>query len=102
MAFELLLCSGSDDQIGYLRRKETPQPAHALDFANLVSDTLFKLLVQFVEVIEQSCVLDGDHSLGGKILYKLDLLFTKGAHLLAVDYDHADEFALLQHRYGDV
>ena len=45
MAFELLLGSRSDDQIGYLRRKETPQSAHALDFAHLIGDALFELLV---------------------------------------------------------
>ena len=48
MAFELLLGPGRDDQIGYLRRKETPQSAHALDFVYLVRDTLLKLLIQVV------------------------------------------------------
>src|SRR5262249_53602652 len=41
MAFELPLCSGGYDQIGYLRRKETAQSAHALNFAHLVRNTLF-------------------------------------------------------------
>ena len=45
MAFELLLRPRSDDQIGHLWRKETSEAAHALDFAHLVGDTLFKLLV---------------------------------------------------------
>ena len=45
MAFELLLAAGRDDQIGYLRRQEASQPAHALDFAYLVGDALFELLV---------------------------------------------------------
>ena len=45
MAFELLLAPRGNDQIGHLRRQEAPQPAHALDFAHLVSDALFELLV---------------------------------------------------------
>ena len=74
MAFELLFRPGSDDQIGYLRRKETSQSAHALDFADLVRDPLFKLLVQLVEIVEQSRVLDGDHCLVGEGRGQLDLL----------------------------
>ena len=45
MAFELLLATGRNDQISHLRRQEAPQPAHALDFAYLVGDALFELLV---------------------------------------------------------
>jgi hypothetical protein len=45
MAFELLLAAGRDNQISHLRRQEAPQPAHALDFAYLVGDALFELLV---------------------------------------------------------
>ena len=45
MAFELLLGTGRNDQISHLRRQEAPQPAHALDFAHLVGDALFELLV---------------------------------------------------------
>ena len=45
MAFKLLFAPGRDDQIGHLRRQEAPQPAHALDFADLVGDALFELLV---------------------------------------------------------
>jgi len=44
-ALQLLLSPRSDDQIGDLRRQEAPQPAHALDFAYLVGDPLFELLV---------------------------------------------------------
>ena len=47
VAFELLLRPRSDDQISHLRRQETSQPAHALDFAYLIGDALFELLVQF-------------------------------------------------------
>ena len=45
MAFELLFASRRNDQIGHLRRQEPPQSAHALDFAHLVGDALFELLV---------------------------------------------------------
>ena len=45
MAFELLLAPRCNDQISHLRRQEAPQPAHALDFAYLVGDALFELLV---------------------------------------------------------
>ena len=44
MAFQLLLAPRRNDQIGYLRREKTPQPAHAFDFAHLVGD-VFELLV---------------------------------------------------------
>ena len=44
MAFKLLLRPRRDDQVGHLRRQEAPQPAHALDFVNLVGDALFELL----------------------------------------------------------
>ena len=47
MAFELLLRPRRDDQISHLRRQEAPQPAHAFDFAYLVGDALFELLVEF-------------------------------------------------------
>jgi hypothetical protein len=45
MAFELLLATRRHDQISHLRRQEAPQPAHALDFAYLVGNALFELLV---------------------------------------------------------
>ena len=61
-------------------------------------DTLFKLLVQLVEIIEQPRVLDRDDGLRGKILHQLDLLVGEGAHLLAIDGDGTDEFIVFQHR----
>ena len=45
MAFKLLLRAGGDDQISHLRREKAPQPAHAFDFAHLVGDAMFELLV---------------------------------------------------------
>ena len=50
MAFELLLGTRRDDQIGHLRRQETSQPAHALDFANLVGDALLKMLIELFDL----------------------------------------------------
>jgi hypothetical protein len=68
MTFELLFCPRGDDQISDLRRQKAPQPAHALDFAYLVRDTLFKLLVQLVEIIEQPRIFDGNDGLRGEVL----------------------------------
>jgi hypothetical protein len=45
MAFELLLCTGGDDQIGHLWRQEATQLAHAFYLAYLVGNTLFQMLV---------------------------------------------------------
>ena len=45
------------------------------------------LLQRFTQLVEQPRVLDGDHGLGGKVLYQRDLLVAKRANLLAVDYD---------------
>src|SRR5262245_50485610 len=98
MAFELLLRSGCDDQIGYLRRKEPAQLTHPFDFADLVSDTLLELLVQRVEIIDQPRVLDGDDGLGGEISEQIDLLFAEGAHFLAINAERTNQLTLLQHR----
>jgi hypothetical protein len=54
MAFELLLAPRRNDQISNLRRQEAPQPAHAFDFAHLVSDALFELLVELGEFLRLS------------------------------------------------
>ena len=51
MAFKLFLAPRRDDQISHLRRQEAPQPAHALDFAYLVGDALFELLVQIGKLL---------------------------------------------------
>jgi hypothetical protein len=50
MAFELLLRARRDDQISDLRRQEASQPSHAFNFAYLVSDAVFKLLVQLLHL----------------------------------------------------
>jgi hypothetical protein len=45
VALKLLLAPGCNDQISHLRRQEPSQPAHAFDFAYLVGDALFELLI---------------------------------------------------------
>ena len=47
VAFELLLRARRNDQISDLWRQEAPQPAHALDFVDLVGDALLKFLFNF-------------------------------------------------------
>jgi hypothetical protein len=73
MTFELLLASRRNDQIGHLRRQEAPQTAHALDFAHLVGDAVFELLVEFFDLrctfaqfVQQARVLDGGIVAGRK------------------------------------
>ena len=90
MAFELLLRSRSDDKIGYLRRKETPQSPHVLDFTHLVGDTLFKLLVELVEIVEQPRILDGYDRLRSKISDQLDLLVGERPDFSTIDNERTD------------
>src|SRR4029079_13825326 len=98
MAFELLFRPGRNDQIGYLRRKETSHLTHTLDFADLVGGALFKVLVQVVEIIEESCVLDGDDGLCSKILDQLDLLVRERKDLLSKECKCTDKLVFLEHR----
>src|SRR5262249_1534907 len=95
-----LLSPGRDDQISYLRRKESAQLTHPLDFAHLIGDALLKLLVQPVEIAEQPCVLYGDDGLGGEILHKFDLLVGKRADLLTINGDHTNQLVIFQHRHA--
>ncbi len=81
MTFELLLCPGCDDQISDLRRQETSQLTHALDFAYLLGDALFEFLIELGEFlrlhlqlvsslaqfVEQPRVLDGNDCLVGEV-----------------------------------
>jgi hypothetical protein len=74
MTFELLLRARCDNQISHLWRKESPQPTHSLDFAYLLCDPLFELLVQplhflssLAKFLEQPRVLDSDNGLRGKV-----------------------------------
>src|SRR5262249_28746356 len=45
------------------------------------------LLERFAQLVEQTCILDGDDGLGSKVLHQLDLFLREGADLLAVDGD---------------
>src|SRR5262249_564950 len=101
MAFELLLRSGCNDQIGYLRRKETSQSAHPLDFADLVRDTLFKLLVQPIEIIEQTRVLYRYHRLVGKRLDQLDLPIREKSDFPTVQNNSTDRVSVPQHWHSE-
>src|SRR4029450_892704 len=101
VAFESLLRSGGDDQIGYLGRKETSQSTHAFDFADLVRDTLFKLLVQLVEIIEQSRVLDRYHRLVGKRLDQLNLPIREKPDFSTVQSDSTDRVSVPQHWHSE-
>src|SRR5262245_55385767 len=82
--------------------QETSQSAHALDFAHLVGDTLFKLLVQVVKIIEQPRVLDGDDRLRGKILHQLDLLVGERPHVGARQPKSSNRNAVPQHRNAEI
>ncbi len=86
-----------NDQISHLRRQEAPQPAHALDFAYLVGDTLFELLVQFfdfrcslTQLLQQPRVFDGNDGLGGEAFDEFNLFVGKRPHFLPIDGDDAD------------
>ena len=104
MAFELLLSTRSDDQISHLGRQKPPEPAHAFDFAYLVGDAPFELLVEFhqllglrfyllsspAQFLKQSRVLNGNDRLGREVLDYVDLLFRKGICLLAKQKNTTD------------
>ena len=64
----------------------------------LLQRSVIGALAQFVE---QPRVLDGDDGLGGEVLQQLDLLVGERPHLLAVDAEHADKLAILEHRNVD-
>ena len=59
------------------------------------------LLQQFAQFAEQPRVLDGDDGLGGEVFYQIDLLVGEPSDLLAINGEHADHFAVLQHRHAD-
>src|SRR5215510_5127580 len=87
-------------RFGYLRRKETSQLTHALDFADLIRDTLFKLLVQLVEIVEQSRILDGDDGLGGESLERFNLFFGERNYFPPIDANRTYQFLPLEHRHN--
>jgi hypothetical protein len=52
-----------------------------------------------LHLVEQPRILDCDHRLVGEVLHQLDLLAGERPDLLAVDADHPDQLALLEHRH---
>src|SRR5262249_28106853 len=48
-------------------------------------------------LLEQPCVLDGDHRLARKALEEVNLLVRKGADLLAINANRAHHFLFLEH-----
>ena len=56
------------------------------------------LLQRLPQFVEQPRVLDGDDGLGGEVLHQRDLLVGERPHLLAIDIEIADVFAVLEHR----
>ena len=55
------------------------------------------LLQGFSQLAKQPRVLNGDDSLGSKILDQLDLLICEGAHLLTIDDNGTDQLVFLEH-----
>ena len=55
-------------------------------------------LERFAQLAEQPRILDGDDSLRGEVLNKLDLLIRKWANFLAEKSEQTDQFVVLQHR----
>ena len=62
MTFKLLLCPGSNDQIGDLRGKKASQFTHTLDLAHLIGDALFELLVLSAMGQKQTCAVQNGMS----------------------------------------
>src|SRR5262249_19440427 len=48
------------------------------------------------QLVKQSCVLDGDDRLGGKILHQLDLLVGEWSDFPAIDAEDTDQLVLLE------
>ena len=111
MAFELPLYARGDDQISHLRRQEAPQPAHALDFAYLVGDALFQVLIRPIPLIapeavgsclersfEQPRIFNGDDCLRCEVLQQRQWCSSlERAYLLSEDGDNTSNLVLMEH-----
>jgi hypothetical protein len=100
----LLLATGGHNQISHLRRQEAPQPAHALNFAHLVGDASFELLVELLDLFsslaqffQKSRVLDSDYGLRSKVCHQLNLLISERPNFLAGQVKCTDQFVVFQH-----
>jgi hypothetical protein len=67
----------------------------------LLLQRLAQIVCALAQLLEQAGIFDGNDSLTGKALNQLDLLFGKGANLLPVNADDADQFVFPKHRHGD-
>jgi hypothetical protein len=79
------------------KHHQTSQSTHAFDFADLVCDTLSKLLVQFVEITEQSRILDRYHRLVGKRFDQLNLPIREKSDFPTEQSDSTDRVSVPQH-----
>src|SRR5262249_43537128 len=65
----------------------------------LLLQRLREIVRALAQLVEQSRVLDGDHSLRGKVLHQFDLFVGERAHLRTIHVDRADKLALFKHRH---
>ena len=61
-----------------------------------LADRAAKLVSALAQLVQQSCIFDGDDSLRGKVRNQLDLLVGKGTNFLAKKRERTDQFVLLQ------
>ena len=57
---------------------------------SLLLKRLRKIACALTQLVKQPCVLDGNDRLSGEVLDQLDLLFSKWAYFLAINYDYTD------------
>src|SRR5262249_41850121 len=60
-----------------------------------------KIIGALPKLVEQTCVLDGDDSLGGEVFNQIDLLISEWPYLLAIDREDPDQFIILEHWHVD-
>ena len=53
------------------------------------------------QLVKQPRILNGNDSLGGEVLYQLDLFVREWPDLLAHNVDQADQLIISQHRYTE-
>src|SRR6516162_2413710 len=102
MAFEDLLVTLRDDELGQLRREEPLQPPDPAQFANLLGDPRFQAAIKFGHLLgalaqfaKEPRILHGDDCLRSEIFQERDLLVGKWADFAARDRKGADRFVVL-------
>src|SRR5262249_52111496 len=107
VGFVLLARNGSQVRLAQPCRRFDQRIEHGLQIEGRAADDLEHvggsglLLQRLPQFVEQASVLDGDDRLGREVRDQFDLLVGKGADLLAIDGDHADQLVLIKHRHGD-